>query len=135
LTNYAAAYATGLLAARRLLKKVGLDKIYAGNAKIDGEDFSVAEKPNEERKPFKAVLDVGLVRTTTGNRVFACLKGACDGGLHIPHSTRRFPGYKKGDKGESYNAKIHRERIFGNHVDKYIKLWKKDGAAKKTNTQ
>jgi hypothetical protein len=23
------------------------------------------------------------------------MKGACDGGLHIPHSAKRFPGYKK----------------------------------------
>jgi len=31
LTNYASSYATGLLVARRLLKKVGLDGTYAGN--------------------------------------------------------------------------------------------------------
>jgi len=89
----------------------------------------------EERKPFKAVLDVGLTRTTTGNRVFACLKGACDGGLNIPHSTKRFPGYKSGEKGDSYNAKIHRERIFGLHVDKYLKLVKKDGDKRQVNKQ
>jgi len=134
LTNYAAAYATGLLVARRLLKKVGLDKTYAGNGKVDGEDYTV-EKDHKEgtRKPFKAILDVGLTRTTTGNKVFAALKGACDGGLNVPHSTRRFPGYKSGDKGESYNAKVHRERIFGNHVDKYIKLVKKDGDKRTVN--
>jgi len=66
-----------------------------------------------------------LTRTTTGNRVFGALKGACDGGLHIPHSTKRFPGYKVTEKGESYNAKIHRERIFGVHIDKHIKLLQK----------
>ena len=32
LTNYASAYATGLLIARRLLKKVGLEGTYAGNS-------------------------------------------------------------------------------------------------------
>lgn len=31
LTNYASAYSTGLLLARRLLKKVGLDNTYTGN--------------------------------------------------------------------------------------------------------
>jgi len=41
LTNYAAAYATGLLVARRLLKKVGLDKTYGGAGKVDGEDYTV----------------------------------------------------------------------------------------------
>ena len=33
LTNYASSYATGLLVARRLLKKVGLDGMYEGNTK------------------------------------------------------------------------------------------------------
>ena len=37
-----------------------------------GEDFSV--EPAETRRPFRALLDVGLVRTTTGNRVFGALK-------------------------------------------------------------
>jgi len=37
-----------------------------------GEDFSV--EPADERRPFRALLDVGLVRTTTGNRVFGALK-------------------------------------------------------------
>jgi large subunit ribosomal protein L5e len=126
LSNYAAAYCTGLLVARRLLKQINLDKTYEGNNKaINGEDYNVAE--TGEKKPFKAILDVGLTRTTTGNRVFACLKGATDGGLFIPHSTKRFPGFKSTDKGETYNAKAHRERILGLHVDKYMKdLRKKD---------
>ena len=124
-TNYASAYATGLLLARRLLKQLGMDTLYQGNNKIDGERYDVSEKPNEERRPFKAVLDVGLVRTTNGNKVFGALKGACDGGLYIPHSNKRFPGFKKTADGESYDAKKHRERIFGVHVDQYIKKLKK----------
>ena len=127
LANYAACYATGLLLARRLLNKTGLDKLYAGNQKVDGQDYDVVNDVKEgERKPFKAVLDVGLVATTTGNRVFGCLKGACDGGLHIPHSNKRYPGFsKEGDK-ETYNAKVHRERIFGVHVQNYMKYVKEN---------
>jgi len=122
LTNYAACYATGLLVARRLLNKTGLDKLYAGAKKVDGEDYDVQnDVKGTERRPFKAVLDVGLIRTTTGNRVFGCLKGACDGGLHVPHSTKRFPGYSKEGGKETYNAKVHRERIFGLHVEKHMK--------------
>jgi len=94
LTNYASAYATGLLAARRLLNSKGMDKIYEGVTKIDGKLFSVNDKPNEDRNPFKAALDIGLVRATTGNRAFGALKGASDGGLYIPHSEARFPGFK-----------------------------------------
>jgi len=69
-----------------------MDGFYKGNEKFDGEDYNVGEDPNPERRPFKAVLDIGLVRTTTGNRVFGALKGAVDGGLYIPHSNKRFPG-------------------------------------------
>jgi len=121
-TNYAAAYATGLLLARRLLKKVGLDTKYAGVAETDGSDFLVQEVEDAPR-PFKAFLDVGLVRTTTGNRVFGAMKGACDGGLYIPHSVQRFPGYNKEEEKEEkrYDAKAHRERIYGVHVGKYMK--------------
>jgi large subunit ribosomal protein L5e len=37
LKNYSAAYATGLLVARRLLNKLGLEEIYCGNEDVDGE--------------------------------------------------------------------------------------------------
>lgn len=37
-----------------------------------GEDYNVEE--GEGKRPFRALLDVGLVRTTTGNRVFGALK-------------------------------------------------------------
>jgi large subunit ribosomal protein L5e len=126
LSNYAAAYATGLLLARRLLKLTKLDTLYKGVAKIDGNDYDVSNevKEDEQRKPFKAVLDVGLVNTTKGNKVFAVLKGASDGGIHIPHSTNKFPG--TGDDGK-YNAAVHRERIFGIHVQKYMKELKEEG--------
>ena len=37
-----------------------------------GEDYSV--EPADSRRPFRALLDVGLLKTTTGNRVFGALK-------------------------------------------------------------
>lgn len=40
--------------------------------KATGEDYSV--EPAESRRPFRALLDVGLIKTTTGNRVFGALK-------------------------------------------------------------
>lgn len=126
LTNYASSYATGLLLARRLLKQLGMDKLYPGNSKVDGQVYDVSEKPNEERRPFMALLDLGLVRTTAGNRVFGALKGATDGGLYVPHSNRRFPGYSKEDDKEEYNAQAHRDRIFGKHVDNYLAKLSKD---------
>ncbi|CAO1946896.1 unnamed protein product [Urochloa humidicola] len=117
LTNYAAAYCTGLLLARRVLKIRDLDEEYEGNVEATGEDFSV--EPADERRPFRALLDVGLVRTTTGNRVFGALKGALDGGLDIPHSDKRFAGFKKDEK--SLDAEIHRKYIYGGHVADYMR--------------
>jgi len=124
-TNYAAAYATGLLLARRVNVKFGLNELYEGNKEINGEDYNVTEDADEnERSPFKALLDVGLKRTTTGARVFGALKGATDGGIDVPHKDRRFPGtVKSEEEGKKYEPKPekHREYIFGLHITRYMK--------------
>ncbi|XP_057544561.1 60S ribosomal protein L5-like [Amaranthus tricolor] len=122
LTNYAAAYCTGLLLARRVLQKLEMDQEYEGNVEASGEDYSV--EPGETRRPFRALLDVGLIRTTTGNRVFGALKGALDGGLDIPHSEKRFAGFAKDDK--QLDADVHRKYIFGGHVAGYMRTLMED---------
>jgi len=96
LTNYAAAYCTGLLLGRRLLAKYNLDKAFVGQTKVDGEEFIVSAQDDyetQDAKSFRAFLDVGLARTSTGARIFGAMKGAADAGLDIPHSTKRFPGF------------------------------------------
>lgn len=126
LKNYAAAYCTGLLCGRRLLKQLGLDQDYEGNAEPDGEIVKTEDNGRtyfvdelaDENRPFRAFLDVGIRTTTTGNRVFGALKGAADAGLDIPHSEKRFPGYDAESK--SYDAEVHRDRIFGTHVSEYM---------------
>jgi len=118
LTNYAAAYTTGLLLARRLLKKLNLDKVYAGAKEVNGAEFNV-EDVDGQPGAFTAFLDVGLARTSTGAKVFGALKGAADGGLNVPHSVKRFPGYDK-DKKE-FKADVHRKHIFGLNVANYMK--------------
>ncbi|KAF5465762.1 hypothetical protein F2P56_015740 [Juglans regia] len=122
LTNYAAAYCTGLLLARRVLKLLEMDDEYQGNVEATGEDFSV--EPAESRRPFRALLDVGLIRTTTGNRVFGALKGALDGGLDIPHSEKRFAGY--GKESKQFDAEVHRKYIYGGHVVAYMRTLMED---------
>jgi len=118
LTNYAAAYCTGLLLARRVLKKFNLDGMYEGQTKVDGDEFEV-EDIDDGPGAFHACLDVGLARTSTGARVFGAMKGAVDGGLDIPHSTKRFPGYDK--EASEFNASVHRDHIFGKHVADYMR--------------
>jgi len=118
LTNYAAAYCTGYLLARRLLKKFKLSEIYAGNEKVDGELYEV-ENIDDQPNTFRAFLDVGLARTSTGARIFGVLKGAADGGIDVPHNEKRFPGYDTEEK--SLSADVHRKHIFGQHVADYMR--------------
>eukprot|EP00541_Cyclophora_tenuis_P000872 CAMPEP_0116548282 /NCGR_PEP_ID=MMETSP0397-20121206/4242_1 /TAXON_ID=216820 /ORGANISM="Cyclophora tenuis, Strain ECT3854" /LENGTH=306 /DNA_ID=CAMNT_0004072899 /DNA_START=18 /DNA_END=938 /DNA_ORIENTATION=- len=126
LKNYAAAYCTGLLVARRVLQKLGLDDVYEGNTEVDGEVVSTeydkkmyfVEEVDDDKRPFRCFLDVGCKATTTGNRIFGALKGAADGGIDVPHSEKRFPGYDRDAK--EYDADMHRERIFGGHVGEYM---------------
>lgn len=132
LKNYAAAYATGLLVGRRVLQKLGLDEDYEGNTEVDGEIVKTevngrtyfVEEVADEKRPFRCYLDVGLRTTTTGQRVFGALKGAADAGLDIPHSEKRFPGYSRDDK--SYDAEVHRDRIFAQHIAEHMKELEED---------
>jgi len=145
-TNYAAAYATGLLCARRLLTSIGKADSFKGKEKVDGKMYDVMDDWKDGHRPIKANLDVGLIRTTTGNRVFGAMKGASDGGISIPHSEKRFPGYKvikqevqtnkRGKKVEEaaekkteYNAGEHKDHILGAHVQSYFDMLKKQNAA------
>jgi len=132
LKNYSAAYCTGLLVARRLLNKLGLDEVYAGveeptgdvvSTEVNGRTYFVPEV-DDEKKPFRCLLDVGIKNTTTGARIFGALKGAADGGLDIPHSNKRFPGYTRDTK--TFEADVHKGRIFGEHVAEYMREMEED---------
>jgi len=127
LTNYAAAYCTGLLLARRHLTSLKLATKYPGKPEVTGEDWHYEDEDLEfssGARPFKAYLDVGLRRTTTGSKIFAALKGACDGGLNIPHKESRFAGYK----GEELDSGKLRHYLFGGHVADYMRKLKSDNA-------
>ena len=120
LTNWAAAYTTGLLLARRTLKKLELDEDFVGTEEANGEYnlIEAVEIDGESRRPFKVFLDVGLARTSTGARVFGAMKGASDGGLLIPHSENRFPGYDM--EAKELDAETLRKYIFAGHVAEYM---------------
>ena len=132
LKNYSAAYCTGLLLARRLLTKLDLAETYAGQEEVtgsvvkteyDGRTFYVDEV-DDEKRPFRCLLDVGIKNTTTGAKVFAAMKGAADGGLDIPHSDKRFPGYSRDTK--TFDAEVHKSRIMGEHVADYMREMEED---------
>jgi len=127
LTNYSAAYATGLLLARRILQKLGMDESYKGvEGKATGEHYLVEQEG--ERRPFYALLDVGLSRTSTGARIFAAMKGAVDGGLEIPHKDNRFVGFNT--ESGTLETETLRKYIFGGHVADYMRHLKEENSDK-----
>ncbi|GIY39166.1 60S ribosomal protein L5 [Caerostris extrusa] len=116
----ASAYSHEITPCKKIIKKkLGMDSIYEGVSVPDGDDFTV-EDVDGQPGAFRCYLDVGLARTTTGARVFGAMKGAVDGGLDIPHSNKRFPGYDAENK--QFNADVHRRHIYGQHVAEYMRL-------------
>jgi len=133
LTNYAAAYATGLLCGRRLLKKYGMDDEFKGVAECNAEEYHIEDEHEGDRRPFKVLLDVGLMRTSVGARCFGAMKGAADAGLHVPHSAKRFPGYEApNERGAdpNYEAETHKNRILGAHVGEYMEMLEEEDPTK-----
>ncbi len=57
------------------------------------------------------------------------VRDAADGGIDIPHSEKRFPGYDReaNDKKGAYDAGVHAERIFGEHVANYMEELDEEG--------
>uniref|UniRef100_A0A2R9CSE8 Large ribosomal subunit protein uL18 C-terminal eukaryotes domain-containing protein n=1 Tax=Pan paniscus TaxID=9597 RepID=A0A2R9CSE8_PANPA len=129
LTNYAAAHCTGLLLACSLLNRFGMDKICECQVEVTGGEYNV-EGNHGQPRAFTCYLEADLARTTTGNKVLGTLKGAVDGGLSVPHSTKRFPGYDSESK--EFNAEVHRKHIMGQKVADYMHyLMKEDEDAYK----
>ena len=48
----------------------------------------------------KAIVDLGLQRSTKGNRLYAVIKGAIDGGLSIASTDEIFPGKERIERGD-----------------------------------
>ena len=49
------------------------------------------------------------------------LKGACDGGIDVPHNDRRFPGSKRSEGKWESDPEVHRKYIFGGHVADWLR--------------
>jgi len=90
----------------------------------------LASKKNITQRPFTCYLDLGLTRATSGNRVFAAMKGAVDAGINIPHSDKIFPKVKtdkkeKTAKDDKSKSNPLRDRIMGKHIQNYMEFAKK----------
>ena len=95
--------------------------------KFFSENFSFTKSKNTLKNNFNVILDTGLARITTGNKVFAAMKGSVDGGFNIPHNEKRFPGYKK---NEDFNVESMKNRIEGKHVLEFMELLKEEDEEK-----
>jgi len=101
------------------LTKLGLADKYQGVSEPDGTiTMTEALEDEDAPRPFKCYLDVGLKRTSTGSRVFGAMKGASDGGIFIPHSEKRFPGFDSESK--ELDSEVLKKYIFGGHVAEYM---------------
>ncbi len=59
-------------------------------------------------KVRKAILDIGLHRSTKGSKIYACLKGALDAGLEIPHAGEMIPSENR-LRGEHINKEMGKQ--------------------------
>ena len=115
LTNFPCAYICGLLLSKKILKKKSLN---TNNKHRLGQNIP---------KRIKAFLDIGLARTTLGHKVFACMKGIVDGGIDVPHSEKKYPGYTN-EKGLDFTVLKH--RIDGEHIYNYMNTLKEEDTVK-----
>lgn len=77
LTNYAIAHCTGLLLARRLLNRFGMDKRNEGQVEVTEDEYNV-ESIDSQPGAFTCYLVARFARTTTENKAFGILKRAVD---------------------------------------------------------
>lgn len=94
LKNIPAAYLTGLLIAKKAKEK-GIKKV---------------------------IVDIGLLRSTKGSKIYAVVKGAIDGGLSIPFKIEMAPSEERirGKDSKRYSEKINSlfEEIKNNILNK-----------------
>jgi large subunit ribosomal protein L18 len=94
----------------RELGKLGW-KFHGGNVPSAYLTGMLCAEKARKHKISQVILDMGLYRSTPGNRLYSALKGAVDGGLEIPHSGDIFP---------------KQERISGQHIAEYAEKLKKE---------
>mmetsp|Transcript_22669 Transcript_22669/g.54323 ORF Transcript_22669/g.54323 Transcript_22669/m.54323 type:complete len:264 (+) Transcript_22669:178-969(+) len=131
LTSFPAAYTSGALLAKIMMNEKNCNnEAIKSIIKIKRKKFinsycatsnRITTLQTNGRSPPKAILDIGLSNVTTGNKLFAVMKGAIDGGLSIPYNEKRFPGYNSTD---GFSPELLKERIVGDHITNYMNLLK-----------
>nr|UXY87988.1 60S ribosomal protein L5 [Cryptomonas curvata] len=110
-TNFPSAYLCGIYLSKSIL---------SGKNILTKSHFFLNQAVSQT---IKASLDIGLTRATAGHKVFACMKGVIDGGIAIPHSEKKYPGYSL-EKG--FDPLMLKYRIKGEHIYDYMKNLKEE---------
>jgi large subunit ribosomal protein L5e len=104
--------------------------VYLANKILAKKEIKSSANSNSHKKLCRsvfAVLDIGLTRATTGNRVFATMKGAIDGGITIPYNEKRLPGYSVKD---GFHPPKFLHRALGFHIRDYVSKLKEEDEEK-----
>jgi len=104
------------------LKKLGW-KTGCGNIPSAYLTGLLLGKKATEKKIGECMLDTGFYASIKGNRIYAALKGAVDGGMNIPHSDKMLPPedriqgkhIQKGDISKQFNEV--KQKITGKQND------------------
>lgn len=76
-----------------------------------------------QKKGFKeGIVDMGIVTSIKGNKIYSAIKGLVDGGLKIPVDEKMFPSDQrlKGEHIKKYSADVQ-TRKENNQFSKYLK--------------
>ena len=77
------------------LLKNGWDKKMSGSLKSIPAGYLTGLLLAKKLKKGKYIMDLGMIRTLKGSRVFAVVKGLIDGGLDIPANESVFPSEER----------------------------------------
>ncbi|KAJ1378658.1 Ribosomal protein L5 eukaryotic/L18 archaeal [Sesbania bispinosa] len=118
LTNYAAAYCTGLLLARRVLKMLEMDEEYEGMLRLLERIFQW----NLLRLGGHSVLSLMSVLLGPQLATVSLVPLSSRWGLDIPHSEKRFAGFDKEKKDLDAETLMEDEpEKYQSHFSEYIK--------------
>jgi large subunit ribosomal protein L18 len=73
------------------LIKLGWDAKFKGSLKSLPAGYLTGILASKDLKGPGYIVDLGMARTTSGNRIFAVLKGLVDGGVKISANEKVFP--------------------------------------------
>jgi len=105
------------------LKKLGWEFSLKNMAAAYLTGYLIGKKA-VQKKIKEAILNLGFKSPLKGNKIYACLQGAIDAGLNIPHSPEIFPSVERisGKHIQDYAAQLKdKPEVYQKKFSKYLK--------------